>query len=76
MYLCIAVRERKTGPGHFIVVLLERRLVSVRADEDDHELRIFGIFEELCKLWCEAAAGRAPMGGEVDAWKSREWCQQ
>jgi len=67
MYLCAAVRERKTRPGHFIVVLLERRLVSVRADEDDQELLICGIVEEFCKLWCEAAAGRAPMGGEVEA---------
>ncbi len=69
-YLSLSVVERQCEPGHFAEVFRERRLVPVRADEDDLEavaelLSALGV--ELGELRREAATRGTPVRREVEA---------
>merc|ERR1719166_55986 len=59
--LRLPVLERQCWPGHLTVVFIKSSLVPVRRHEDDLHLVLQPVLVEFCKLWREAATGRAPM---------------
>ena len=67
-HLSIAIGEWQSQPRHIFIILLEFRLVLVRAHEDD--LKVFlrmVFFVEVCQFGRETATWRTPMCGEVEA---------
>lgn len=67
-HFSIALGERQSQPRHFFVILLEFRLVLVRAHKDDLKVFLRMMFlVEFCQFGRETATRRTPMCGEVEA---------
>ena len=74
-HLFLPLREGKSLPWHFFEIIIERLLVSVRADEDDVKFLVLYMRELLVpfgQLGREHPAGWAPVGREIQTYNLRQ----